>query len=485
MAACFHQVDLSEEARQKLILATLSHLHNAIMEQFVKDQTELYPLNTIKNIYAGLQELNFGYYTFDYYGSKTLFVSTTMATSGALSGQYSTPGFGELVSENQPTVKYKYTAFLTPPVFNFEKVSLVMELEVNTELNPEVCCGEDPDSVHEKITNSLDYIEYEKTGPSAKFNHTVMPYETGYYDTQLTPKCLFSVTLDRAYMKQKVGQLEGGFRIGCYLVDEEGDNITDVNENTTDEAYCTDSMGDSPLKPLTRWFNILHHLLTLDSSIDSLWEIVKAVKLNHLWKKGSTKCLELRDEYNTKQITQNLDNSDIESLLDNIDEAGSIDSSSRLSPQDLTDLMWITGFKMFSYLAYCPDQNTRKWATFYTDTLAKSPLRGILEKISNIAIKKYQNPASNFGSIDFEKNTLIELEIYKQISKIVPLKNVNATIGLSPALKLFGALNNPIFASVKDSLQPCLESGSCKEVEKIIKSISKDEYTLAQSLIRN
>ena len=136
------------------------------------------------------------------------------------------------------------------------------------------------------------------------------------------------------------------------------DKITEENETTDDKAndafglsHCTDSMGVSPLKPLTRWFNIFHHLLTLDTSIDSVWNIVKAVKLNHLWKEGTTKCREQLDEYETPQTTQNIDNSDIDSLLDDIDEAGSINSSSGLSPDDLTDDMRITGFKMFSYLA--------------------------------------------------------------------------------------------------------------------------------------
>ena len=295
---------------------------------------------------------------------------------------------------------------------------------------------------------------------------------------------MFSVILDRADRKQKVDQLEGGFRLSWYLVDEEGDTITEINENTNDESNCADSIGFSPLKPLTRWFNILHHLLTLDTSIDSVWDIVKAVKPNHLWNEGTTKCCEQLDKYETQQTTQNLDNSDIDSMLDNINEAGFIDSSSSLSTYDMTDDMWITGFKMFSYLAYCPDQNTRKWATFYTDTLAKSPLRSILEKISYVLTKKYQNPSSMFGSIQFENNTQIELEVYKQISKIVQLKSINATIGLSPAWKLLGALDNPMFASMKDSLKTCLESGSCEEVEKIIKSTSKDGYTLTQSLIR-
>ena len=127
------------------------------------------------------------------------------------------------------------------------------------------------------------------------------------------------------------------------------------------------------------------------------------------------------------------------------------------------------------------DKKTRKWATFYRDTLAKSPLRSILEKISYIVTKKYQNPASKFGSLDLENNTLIELEEYKQISNIVPLKNINATIGLSPSWKLLDALDNPIFASVKGSLKTCLNTGSCKKVKLIRNSIKKDDYTLAQT----
>ena len=475
MLACCLQVKLNEDDREKVILATLSQIHNASIHQFIKDQTRAHPLRSIRNVYAGLEDLNF-----EYNGeSPTKWWHTTaMAATGALGGQYSSPGFGQLISEIRPSVEYKYTAYLSPRVFHLQNVSLVMTLEVNTDFSPEVCCGGSQDYVYEQIKVSLDDIQHEKTGPGAKFTHTILPYNqpNSYYDTELSPKCEFSVTLDRYLMKQKVGQLEGGFNITWYIMDEEGDKITEVNENMDGGAYCTDRIWVTPMKPLTRWFNIILHLLTLDKSMDSVWDIVKAVKLNHLWKEGATKC---RIENYIE--SQSLADSDIDSLLAIIDEAGSIDSQSSLSPEDLTDQMWITGFHMFSYLAYCPDQETRKWATFYTDTVAKSPLRSILEKISYIVTKKYQNPASKFGSLDLENNTLIELEVYKQISNIVSIKNVNATIGLSPSWKLLEALNNPMFASVKNSIIACLESGSCEELEMIRKSINNDEYTLAQT----
>ena len=82
------------------------------MEQFIKDQTRLHPFNTVRQIYQRTQDFTFGYYVENYYqaGDKVSVFTNIMATKGAVAGQFTSPGFGQLFSENRPNLKYTYIA---------------------------------------------------------------------------------------------------------------------------------------------------------------------------------------------------------------------------------------------------------------------------------------------------------------------------------------------------------------------------------------
>ena len=46
---------------------------------------------------------------------------------------------------------------------------------------------------------------------------------------------------------------------------------------------------------------------------------------------------------------------------------------------------------MFLHLAYCPDTETETWAKFYEETLARSPVRSILEKVAAVTRTKTES----------------------------------------------------------------------------------------------
>ena len=68
-----------------------------------------------------------------------------------------------------------------------------------------------------------------------------------------------------------------------------------------------------------------------------------------------------------------------------------INSETRLQTGDLSDELWKSGFAMFLHLAYCSDTETETWAKFYEETLARSPVRSILEKVAAVTRTKTES----------------------------------------------------------------------------------------------
>ena len=108
----------------------------------------------------------------------------------------------------------------------------------------------------------------------------------------------------------------------------------------------------------------------------------------------------------------------LETLVDDIDEGGMIDSGARLQPGDLTDELWQSGFAMFLHLAYCPDTETETWTKFYEEALARSPVRSILEKVA--AVTRTKTESSGLLTT--------EVALFAALSRVIPLKVSRAAL---------------------------------------------------------
>ena len=114
--------------------------------------------------------------------------------------------------------------------------------------------------------------------------------------------------------------------------------------------------------------SLVQHLPALLVSVaemdkEEIWSIVRKVKTDRLWKEKADCVL---DDFSWPPLGKGyLKHGSRETLLDDIDEGGVIDSEARLQPDDLTDELWTSGFAMFLHLAYCPDTETETWAKFY------------------------------------------------------------------------------------------------------------------------
>ena len=267
-----------------------------------------------------------------------------------------------------------------------------------------------------------------------------------------------------------MGEQKSGFAVTWYLVNSDGQLVSQVDRNV-EVPWCKEEEdGSSKMgEAMVRWFNILHHLTSVSQmSTDAVWKIVEAVKLYRLWKDDSPKCEAKENEY-TSEPKGNIMPEDIETLLGDIDEAGAFDSERMLSPEDLTEDVWSSGFQMFSFLAFCPSEEIQEWANFYIESLAESSVRGILEKVIVTMNKKAA----------WEEEALTETKLFSRLSAAIPFKTGTALIGISPRRALLEELDSPVMATVRKILKPCLENDSCEEVEKAVKSLSVRDYQMA------
>ena len=97
---------------------------------------------------------------------------------------------------------------------------------------------------------------------------------------------------------------------------------------------------------------------------------------------------------------------------------------------------------MFAFIAYCPSDHVEAWAKFYEGTIARSPARGILQKVAQVFNRRVAE-----GS---DPNT--EAAVYTMLARMIPFKAAAATVGLSSEKELLGQLDSPLLGPVKESL---------------------------------
>ena len=472
-------VELSEDDRENLIEVTLTDLYNSSIAKFTEEQSDFHPVEVIKRVYGGKQDLRMAYISPGYFYDGIWYpdiikFDATANMDGALAGDYRTPGFGlgRNTSEKTafPSVEEVYKAYLPPQIFakETEKATLVVELEYSTDPNP-VPYG---DVMKSEAYERVNFLKLDgKTSKNGKTGYVEKYNQTFRIDTKRPPRvCSFHISLDRYGIESKIGQQMSGFAVTWYLVNRDGQQISQVDRSIKmpwckEEEDGSYKMGEA----MVRWFNILHHLTSgSQMTTDAVWKIVKAVKLYRLWKDDAPRCEAKENEY-TSEPKGNLMYEDIETLLDDIDEGGAFDSERVLSPEDLAEDVWTSGFRMFSHLAFCPSEEIQEWANFYKESLAVSSVRGILEKVIVVMNQKTA----------LEEDPSIETKLFLRLSAAIPFKTGSAVTGISPHWKLLEELDSPAMATVRDILKPCLENNTCGEVEKAVKSISVKEYQMA------
>ena len=451
-------LELSETQRENLTLAALENLHNSSINRFIEEQASFHSLQSIQDVYEGLQQILYAFtvpgFSFNGVNYADMFHhETVMSRSGALEGSYSTLGWGQLVTESnlKPTLDFTYKAYLSPQVFTAQSPILVIQIDSNTEESPVPFANVPSADVGELVT--ITFGEQGDTYGSAGYVNFTQTFELDPKD----PQCGFTVKFSRSNIQKKLGTLETGLSISWFIMDADGnpivaDNVTvedeeEGGENST-EILCkteeTDSSNEEELKPLTRWFNIFHHYYSVAGmEVQSIWQLVRSVKTNRLWKEDAVMC----DSFYFEQLTSNyakgnLMDDQIADLLDEFDEGGVIDGNATLSRDALPSEVWMEGFRMFAHIAYCPSSQIEAWAQFYEDTLEHSPPRGVLQKVAQILNRK----------VGERLDTCTETAVYEMLAEFISFKAAAATVGLSTEKELLGQLDSPVLGSLREPL---------------------------------
>ena len=300
------------------------------------------------------------------------------------------------------------------------------------------------------------------------------------------PRCSFNLKFSRFSVQQKKETLETGFSVSWSII-EGGESEPDV-ENTIMEGDmegdvedienigCSTSNSEAAdnieERPLTRWFNIFHHMLA-EMEVKSIWERVISVKVNRLWKEDAVTCVSAINPYTELEFYKgNLWNWQISELLNDFDEGGDMDDNAALAMDDLPDEMWMEGFRMFAFIAYCPSSEVEKWGKFYEDSLAQSPPRRVLQKLVEILNRKVAE----------KMDTSTEASVYELLAEYTPFKAGAAMVGLSSEKEIQDVLASPVLGTLRDELVSCLESKKCEDLEAATNSLSKKEYEQVESI---
>ena len=241
-----------------------------------------------------------------------------------------------------------------------------------------------------------------------------------------------------------------------------------------------DSSEEDHFQPVTRWFNLLHNFYSVKGmELKSIWELVRKVKVDWLLNENGVSC----DSYPYQGrmfAKSNLPDYEIQNLLDDLDKGDVFNDTAILSKEALPTAVWEEGFRMFSFIAYCPSDDMNEWTRFYKDTIDQSPPRANLQKIAQIFNRKVAKG----------EDTKTESALYQTMAKFVPFKAGNATVGLSREEELLKNIDSPLLSSLKGSLvgsrvnqfpmnflqASCIEKNQCEDVEKAINLISNLEY---------
>ena len=462
-------------------METVADMHDEGIASFMRLQGRFHPLETIWDIYSGLQELNFAY-TLQH--DKANVTEFHAIFEGLYFGNITSPRVESFSSDQIETffLTYKYTAILpqlTYYDYDFEKKerSDIIELVINIEYNTDIC---------QEITIKDSWNEEQEIYCTKNYNAVSLDQQkcSGSYPVECSDEqCSFSLSIECDIGNQGIDE-GSAFQMSWYLTSFEGEKITgqiDEDLDQTDETFENYDAEEERKKreiilginPLIRWFNMMHHFTgEANMSIEYLWKTVIDVKTNRTWKNEEIECQEGDEEDDSpEQERGNLSHDDIESILNDIDQERVTSSESRLLQEDLTEAAWISGFEMFCYIDYCPKTSMQTWtmSSFYAKTLALAPARRILETLTTIINQKASD------EVDFSP----ELSLYNKLNAEMTFKSGIAVMGLSSKQKILSDLDSPFFVQFKDPLKICLETGSCDEVEELVTSLSSTDYSWA------
>ena len=109
--------------------------------------------------------------------------------------------------------------------------------------------------------------------------------------------------------------------------------VTSAPSDYDYEVTSASDRGEPEAGLLVRWFNIFQHFISVEEmDKEEIWSFVKT---DRLWKEKAD-CV--FDDYSWPPLGKGfLKHGSLETLLDDIDEGGVIDSEAWLQPGDLTD----------------------------------------------------------------------------------------------------------------------------------------------------
>ena len=455
-------------------METVADMHNEGIASFMRLQGRFHQLETIWDIYSGLQALNFAYNVGYHEANVTGFHAVA---GGQYFGNFTSPRFDVFSSEKLDpfSMTYRYTVKLPQLTYYYALINLVIDLEYNSNI-----CQDKQEMRFENSWKGEEEIVCQN-------DHTVLEDQqkcNGSYPIEcFDERCSFSLLTDCDIGNQGIDK-RSGFKMSWYLTNVEGQKIIGPDDDTldqTDEAFENYDAEEKRKKreiildvnPLTRWFNLMHHFTRdVNMSVEELWKTVFDVKSNRTWKDEEIECQEgNEDDDSPEQERGNLSHDNIKSILNDIDQEKVSNSESRLHQNDLTEAAWISGFEMLCYIAYCPKTSMQTWtmSSFFAKSLALAPAREILEKLTTIINRKASD------EVDFSP----ELSLYNKLNAEMAFKSGLAVLGLSSKQKILGDLDSPFFVPFQDPLKICLDTGSCGEVEELVTSLSNADYRWA------
>ena len=451
------EVELSKEERDDLTKVAVENLHNNSISKFAEEQALFHTSESIFDLYSGSQQMFYAFTLPEYSGvssgtyPETFKHGTVMSPVGAFQGSFSSLGWGQLVTKDNlhPSLELNYTAYISSKVFKTSKPRLVIHIESRMEETPVPYRNVPSSDASESIRGTLgkQLVHFSRNEDYENFT------EKFELDAKDIKEPFFTVEFSRLGVQKKLGTLQSGFSVSWHIEDNNGTQVLPKNANEENTVSLTlnpdrfdgeDSSEEDHFQPVTRWFNILNDFYSVRGmELKSIWELVRKVKVTWLYRENSVSCdLYTDPQTGTKFFKENLENDDIEELLRELNESDAINDNATLSKNALPSAVWEEGFRMFSFIAYCPSIQLKDWTQFYIDTLAHSPPRAILQKIAEIFNRK----------IMIREDTRTESAVYMAMSKIVPFKAGNATFALSSDKELLKNINSPLLRTLKGSL---------------------------------
>ena len=123
----------------------------------------------------------------------------------------------------------------------------------------------------------------------------------------------------------------------------------------------------------------------------------------------------------------------------------------------ITDEILQVGAETFLYFSNCPEQNTFKWSTFYTELFSNYSKQVVVKNLRNYELK--------LGEQFYEKESPISKQLFEKLEQRWNFSSGIIGTFLSTKSELSQSLAGPQFERILTDLNTCLFNNSCQAIE--------------------